>query len=400
MATNEEIYNAVLHDDDLTHSGVMGMSWYKHRFGEWQNHAKYAAGRARYAGDNSPLNDVKKEAPSEREVRKQQKAENAARQLREKEAKKRAIEDQKKKEEHDQLIRDLATGKADWRKASSDDLNEAIERLTLEKQYKDLRDDVSGAKTLKKLGFTAADSVAKKAGDMLNSLISKSLENWQANVKFERKKVTDKYNDERQEKAEAKRKKEEAAEKIESDKKAASERAIKEAKDAATKAEKERKEAEAKADRERRESEAAKRISDLSRGEGDLRNASKADIQAATEKILAEAKLRNARETVYPTPKAEPLDVREEREANTWTPPSTSSSSHKKVTTDTTKARKKAEAASKERQAEMDYYLNNLTDKLSTERATAREKNQTTSTKNERDTSTKNPLFKNFKLFK
>ena len=41
-------------DDFIAHRGVMGMSWYKHRFGEWQNHAKYAAGRARYAGESDP----------------------------------------------------------------------------------------------------------------------------------------------------------------------------------------------------------------------------------------------------------------------------------------------------------------------------------------------------------
>ena len=36
----------IKNDEALIHCNVKGSKWYKHKFGKWQNHAKYAAGKA------------------------------------------------------------------------------------------------------------------------------------------------------------------------------------------------------------------------------------------------------------------------------------------------------------------------------------------------------------------
>lgn len=40
----ENVYYHILHSDTLIHSGHRGMKWYKHVYGDWQKHAKYANG--------------------------------------------------------------------------------------------------------------------------------------------------------------------------------------------------------------------------------------------------------------------------------------------------------------------------------------------------------------------
>ena len=355
MPTNEDIYQAVLHDeDDLAHYGRIGMKWYQHIYGEYQGAAKYAEKGARkleaskqkdnfrggglskrtqklttaVAAVNKAkqtakkksaeltkgyLEDIKdkdkdineliygvglmkkrltnedfdklskalskrlldeksKDTKNDLDINKgfpwSKKSPEQLEKLAKKEKEKaKAAEEKEKnqaKEAHEQLISDLAKGKADWRNASSKDLQEAIARLTLEKQYKELRDDVSGAKALKQLGFNTADSVAKKAGDIVNGIISKSMNTWEEKQKFELQKEKNTYNDKR---------------KNESDKKTAKE-----------KAEEDKKANKSAAD-------SRQRILDLASGKNDSSKASTDEIKSATERPKALNELNTLRRT-------------------------------------------------------------------------------------------------------
>lgn len=118
-----------------------------------------------------------------------------------KEAEQAAKAEKKAKEEHEQKILDLARGKADWRKASADDLLEAVGRLQIEQQYKEARDTVSGVKVWKDAGSMALKDIAKNTGNIIkeatNPVATKLMEQLAKDKDFERKKEVDKYTDSR-----------------------------------------------------------------------------------------------------------------------------------------------------------------------------------------------------------
>lgn len=229
---NEEIYEAVSQDEEvLAHYGRIGMKWYQHIYGDYQGAAKYAEKGSkklanskqkdnfRGGGDSEAtkklrnlVKAVKEEAKAakKREADKAKESETKKKIADEKQQKKtieqQAKADAKEKADHEEKIRNLASGKGDWRKASKDDLLESIERLKLEKEYKDLRDDVSGAKVWKQAGANALNDLAKKTGEITNEIIKQvaaaKAAQYGKDKDFERQKEIDKYNDERNEKDE------------------------------------------------------------------------------------------------------------------------------------------------------------------------------------------------------
>jgi len=222
---NDEIYEAVSHDEEiLAHYGRLGMKWYQHIFGDYQGAAKYAEKGAKKVAASKQKDSfrgggksektkklenvvkaVKEEAKAakkrQNEAEKRKEKENKAK---EKKAAQQAAEDKvkaekKAKEEHEQKILDLARGKADWRKASADDLLEAVGRLQIEQQYKEARDTVSGVKVWKDAGSMALKDIAKNTGNIIkeatNPVATKLMEQLAKDKDFERKKEVDKYTD-------------------------------------------------------------------------------------------------------------------------------------------------------------------------------------------------------------
>lgn len=222
---NDEIYEAVSHDEEiLAHYGRLGMKWYQHIFGDYQGAAKYAEKGAKKVAASkqkdsfrgggksektkkleNAVKAVKEEAKAakkrQNEAEKRKEKENKAE---EKKAAQQAAEDKAKaekkaKEEHEQKILDLARGKADWRKASADDLLEAVGRLQIEQQYKEARDTVSGVKVWKDAGSMALKDIAKNTGNIIkeatNPVATKLMEQLAKDKDFERKKEVDKYTD-------------------------------------------------------------------------------------------------------------------------------------------------------------------------------------------------------------
>lgn len=224
---NDEIYEAVSHDEEiLAHYGRLGMKWYQHIFGDYQGAAKYAEKGAKKVAASKQKDSFRGGGKSEKtkklenavkavkeEAKAAKKRQNEADERKEKENKakekkaaQQAAEDKvkaekKAKEEHEQKILDLARGKADWRKASADDLLEAIGRLQIEQQYKEARDTVSGVKVWKDAGSMALKDIAKNTGNIIkeatNPVATKLMEQLAKDKDFERKKEVDKYTDSR-----------------------------------------------------------------------------------------------------------------------------------------------------------------------------------------------------------
>lgn len=222
---NDEIYEAVSHDEEiLAHYGRLGMKWYQHIFGDYQGAAKYAEKGAKKVAASKQKDSFRGGGKSEKtkklenavkavkeEAKAAKKRQNEAEERKEKENKakekkaaQQAAEDKvkaekKAKEEHEQKILDLARGKADWRKASADDLLEAVGRLQIEQQYKEARDTVSGVKVWKDAGSMALKDIAKNTGNIIkeatNPVATKLMEQWAKDKDFERKKEVDKYTD-------------------------------------------------------------------------------------------------------------------------------------------------------------------------------------------------------------
>lgn len=222
---NDEIYEAVSHDEEiLAHYGRLGMKWYQHIFGDYQGAAKYAEKGAKKVAASKQKDSFRGGGKSEKtkklenavkavkeEVKAAKKRQNEAEKRKEKEneakekkAAQQAAEDKVKaekkvKEEHEQKILDLARGKADWRKASADDLLEAVGRLQVEQQYKEARDTVSGVKVWKDAGSMALKDIAKNTGNIIkeatNPVATKLMEQLAKDKDFERKKEVDKYTD-------------------------------------------------------------------------------------------------------------------------------------------------------------------------------------------------------------
>lgn len=224
---NDEIYEAVSHDEEiLAHYGRLGMKWYQHIFGDYQGAAKYAEKGAKKVAASKQKDSFRGGGKSEKtkklenavkavkeEAKAAKKRQNEAEERKEKENKakekkaaQQAAEDKvkaekKAKEEHEQKILDLARGKADWRKASADDLLEAVGRLQIEQQYKEARDTVSGVKVWKDAGSMALKDIAKNTGNIIkeatNPVATKLMEQLAKDKDFERKKEVDKYTDSR-----------------------------------------------------------------------------------------------------------------------------------------------------------------------------------------------------------
>lgn len=222
---NDEIYEAVSHDEEiLAHYGRLGMKWYQHIFGDYQGAAKYAEKGAKKVAASKQKDSFRGGGKSEKtkklenavkavkeEAKAAKKRQNEADERKEKENKakekkaaQQAAEDKvkaekKAKEEHEQKILDLARGKADWRKASADDLLEAVGRLQIEQQYKEARDTVSGVKVWKDAGSMALKDIAKNTGNIIkeatNPVATKLMEQLAKDKDFERKKEVDKYTD-------------------------------------------------------------------------------------------------------------------------------------------------------------------------------------------------------------
>lgn len=222
---NDEIYEAVSHDEEiLAHYGRLGMKWYQHIFGDYQGAAKYAEKGAKKVAASKQKDSFRGGGKSEKtkklenavkavkeEVKAAKKRQNEAEKRKEKEneakekkAAQQAAEDKVKaekkvKEEHEQKILDLARGKADWRKASADDLLEAVGRLQVEQQYKEARDTVSGVKVWKDAGSMVLKDIAKNTGNIIkeatNPVATKLMEQLAKDKDFERKKEVDKYTD-------------------------------------------------------------------------------------------------------------------------------------------------------------------------------------------------------------
>ena len=222
---NDEIYEAVSHDEEiLAHYGRLGMKWYQHIFGDYQGAAKYAEKGAKKVAASKQKDSFRGGGKSEKtkklenavkavkeEVKAAKKRQNEAEKRKEKENKakeKKAAQqtaedkvkaEKKAKEEHEQKILDLARGKADWRKASADDLLEAVGRLQIEQQYKEARDTVSGVKVWKDAGSMALKDIAKNTGNIIkeatNPVATKLMEQLAKDKDFERRKEVDKYTD-------------------------------------------------------------------------------------------------------------------------------------------------------------------------------------------------------------
>lgn len=202
MSKTEDVYEAVLHDeDDLAHYGRLGMKWYQHIFGEYQGAAKYAekgVKKLEKAKERDRFNGGTQSEKTKQLANKVKAVKESAEEAKKKYDAKQKRQDEeneiKEQKAHEQKILDLAHGSADWRKASAKELLEAIEHLSIEKQYKELRDDVSGSKAKKEVMTTGAKSVANKAGDITAELVKKAAENWGKDADFERSKRVGEHN--------------------------------------------------------------------------------------------------------------------------------------------------------------------------------------------------------------
>lgn len=201
----------VMTEDSIAHYGRLGMKWYQHIYGDYQGAAKYAEKGARRVdrlqekGKTLAAKRLRKKVDKFLSIAEKQKelsaetkrkiAESVNEHSSDKEVQAAAKKIQKFEETSrasdaiiDELrqdrINDLTRGIGDWKKASSEDISAAITRLNLEKQYKEIRDDVSGAKVWKDAGVKALNSVAGSAGKILEEVVKT-----QGNIAEERNKA-------------------------------------------------------------------------------------------------------------------------------------------------------------------------------------------------------------------
>lgn len=153
-------------NEELYHYGVGGMNWYKHKFGNWERHAKYANGQPNpeTAGSKGPYS-----SPLSRDARRARK--------------------QKKKEELwlKMLGKEGERPREDWSNLSSDELKEKTARLKIENDYltalknaKTLDEDfyklTSSKGLLKKMEENAYDVAGKVTKKTASLALLKALE--------------------------------------------------------------------------------------------------------------------------------------------------------------------------------------------------------------------------------
>lgn len=188
----------VIADDSIAHYGRLGMKWYQHIYGDYQGAAKYAEKGARRVdrlqerGSISAAKRLRKKvdkflsiaekeksmsAETKRKIAESINEHSSDKEVRAAAEKIKRFEETSKASDDiiDELrqdrINDLTRGVADWKNASSEDISAAITRLNLEKQYKEIRDDVSGAKVWKEAGVKALNSVAGSSGKILEEVV-------------------------------------------------------------------------------------------------------------------------------------------------------------------------------------------------------------------------------------
>ena len=188
----------VMTEDSIAHYGRLGMKWYQHIYGEYQGAAKYAEKGARRVdklqerGSISAAKKLRKKvdkflsiaekeksmsAETKRKIAESINEHSSDKEVRAAAEKIKRFEETSKASDNiiDELrqdrINDLTRGVADWKNASSEDISAAITRLNLEKQYKEIRDDVSGAKVWKEAGVKALNSVAGSSGKILEEVV-------------------------------------------------------------------------------------------------------------------------------------------------------------------------------------------------------------------------------------
>ena len=185
-------------EDSIAHYGRLGMKWYQHIYGEYQGAAKYAEKGAKKVDrlqDRGRISEAKrlrkkvdkfltiaekqqtmsnetkqKIVDSINEHSSDKDVQAAAQKIKDFEATSKASDEIIDRLRQDR-INDLTRGIGDWKKASDSDIAAAITRLNLEKQYKEIRDDVSGAKVWKDAGKEALNSVAKSSGKILEEIV-------------------------------------------------------------------------------------------------------------------------------------------------------------------------------------------------------------------------------------
>lgn len=141
----ETAFAIPISSEEVIHSGVKGMKWYEHKFGDWERHAQYAAGQPNPETEDdrnrrNGIIDRVKAAAEERAERKQEEYESA-----------------KQKTLQSGTAQDILKYKGEL---TNQELQTAISRLNLERQLKDINDKDNYVET----GWDKADKIFSKVG--------------------------------------------------------------------------------------------------------------------------------------------------------------------------------------------------------------------------------------------
>ena len=167
--TSEERDN-IEHSDHFEHSGVKGQKYYTHKFGDWEEHAKYAMGvakeRVNKAKDKAKAKVTEKAQNTVKTINKAKEKAKANQEYKRQVRENKKIANQMAKEEKEH-IRKLHNDKAE--EMTTEELKERNERMKLIKQYNDAYNAVYPDETKarkearRQLVNTALQEVAKEA---------------------------------------------------------------------------------------------------------------------------------------------------------------------------------------------------------------------------------------------